>query len=50
MRGSADSCGLWAPCLNYADGQFGLVFTDLKRYVGSFKDAHNYIVTSETAV
>ncbi len=46
MRGNPDSCGIWAPCLTYADGLFWLVYTDVKRNEGSFKDAHNYIVTS----
>lgn len=48
MRGNPDSCGIWAPCLSYADGRFWLVYTDVKRYDGNFKDAHNYIVTSDT--
>jgi len=46
MRGNPDSCGIWAPCLSYADGLFWLVYTDVKRFDGNFKDAHNYIVTS----
>ncbi|OLP61474.1 beta-xylosidase [Xaviernesmea oryzae] len=46
MRGNPDSCGIWAPCLSHADGRFWLVYTDVKRYDGSFKDAHNYIVTA----
>ncbi len=46
MRGNPDSCGVWAPCLSFADGLFWLVYTDVKRFDGSFKDAHNYIVTS----
>ena len=48
MLGNPDSCGIWAPCLSYADGQFWLVFTDVKRFEGAFKDAPNYIVTSQT--
>ena len=48
MRGNPDSCGVWAPCLSYADGLFWLVYTDVKRFDGNFKDAHNYIVTSPT--
>ncbi len=47
MRGNPDSCGIWAPCLSYADGKFWLVYTDVKRLDGNFKDAHNYIVTAE---
>jgi xylan 1,4-beta-xylosidase len=48
MRGNPDSGGIWAPCLSYADGKFWLVYTDVKRLDGAFKDAHNYIVTCET--
>ena len=32
MLGDPDSCGVWAPCLTYADGIFHLVYTDVKRY------------------
>ena len=55
LRGDPDSCGVWAPCLSYADGLFWLVYTDVKRYgrttVGgssgaSLRDFHNYLVTS----
>jgi xylan 1,4-beta-xylosidase len=56
MRGDPDSCGVWAPCLTYADGLFHLIYTDVKRYgrtsVGgianaSLRDFHNYLVTAE---
>lgn len=58
MRGDPDSCGIWAPCLSYADGLFYLVYTDVKRYgrasIGgggganaSLRDFHNYLVTAE---
>jgi beta-xylosidase len=40
MRGEPDSCKIWAPCLSYADGKFWLVYTDVKRFDGNFKDAH----------
>ncbi|WP_299144289.1 glycoside hydrolase family 43 protein [uncultured Tateyamaria sp.] len=46
MRGNPDSCGIWAPCLSFADGLFWLVYTDVKRLDGAFKDAHNYVVTA----
>jgi xylan 1,4-beta-xylosidase len=46
MRGKPDSCGVWAPCLSHADGRFWLVYTDVKRFEGSFKDAHNCITTA----
>lgn len=56
MLGAPDSCGVWAPCLTYADGLFHLIYTDVKRYgrtsVGgasgaSLRDFHNYLVTSD---
>ena len=47
MRGNPDSCGIWAPCLSYADGKFWLVYTDVKRLDGAFKDAPNYITCCE---
>jgi xylan 1,4-beta-xylosidase len=57
MRGDPDSCGVWAPCLTWADGLFHLIYTDVKRYGrtsmggasgASLRDFHNYLVTSET--
>ncbi len=44
MRGEPDSCGVWAPCLTHDGELFWLVYTDVKRKDGSFKDNHNYIV------
>ncbi|KAI1770348.1 glycoside hydrolase family 43 protein [Hypoxylon cercidicola] len=46
MRGDPDSCGVWAPCLTHDGDRFWLVYTDVKRKDGSFKDTHNYIVTA----
>ena len=55
MRGDPDSCGVWAPCLSYADGLFWLIYTDVKRFGrssfggaggASLRDYHNYLVTS----
>lgn len=48
MRGNPDSGGVWAPCLSHADGRFWLVYTDVKRLDGNFKDAHNFITTCES--
>lgn len=57
LRGDPDSCGVWAPCLSYADGQFWLIYTDVKRYGrtsvagasgASLRDFHNYLVTCPT--
>lgn len=47
MRGDPDSCGVWAPCLTHDGEKFWLVYTDVKRKDGSFKDAHNYIVWAD---
>ena len=55
MLGDPDSCGIWAPCLSYADGMFWLIYTDVKRFGrasvagasgSSMRDFHNYLVTS----
>ena len=58
MEGDPDSCGVWAPCLSYADGKFWLIYTDVKRYGrtssggsaggASMRDFHNYLVTCDT--
>ncbi len=48
MLGSPDSCGVWAPCLSYSNGLFYLLYTDVKRYDGNFKDTHNYLTTCES--
>ncbi|KAF2643062.1 hypothetical protein P280DRAFT_243098 [Massarina eburnea CBS 473.64] len=46
MRGDPDSGGVWAPCLTHDGEKFWLVYTDVKRKDGSFKDTPNYIVTA----
>jgi xylan 1,4-beta-xylosidase len=55
LLGDPDSCGIWAPCLSYADGLFWLIYTDVKRFGrasvagasgASMRDFHNYLVTS----
>lgn len=48
MRGNPDSGGIWAPCLSHDGTHFYLVYTDVKRLYGNFKDAHNYITRCET--
>lgn len=47
MKGNADSGGIWAPDLSYADGKFWLVYTDVKVVNGAFKDCTNYLTTAE---
>ena len=34
LRGEPDSCGVWAPCLSFADGLFWLIYTDTRNGVG----------------
>ena len=46
LRGDPDSGGVWAPCLSHADGRFWLVYTDVRRLDGSYKDTHNHLVTA----
>ena len=46
MRGNPDNCGIWAPALSHADGLFWLIYTDVKRLDGSYKDCHNYLTTA----
>jgi len=48
LSGVPDSCGIWAPCLSYADGKFWLCYTVVRRFSGDFKDAHNYLTTCDT--
>ncbi len=46
MRGSPDSCGIWAPCLSHRDGVFYMVFTNVRSLAGAYKDTPNYVVTA----
>lgn len=46
LRGCPNSGGIWAPCLTYSDGLFYLIYTISRRWAGSFKDVHNYLVTA----
>ena len=48
MRGNPNSGGVWAPCLSYHDGQFWLIYSDVKVVSGAWKDTHNYLVTCDT--
>ena len=48
MTGNPDSGGIWAPCLSWDEGLFYLIYTDVKRLGGNFKDTHNYLTTCET--
>lgn len=48
LRGDADSCGVWAPCLRYSDeeGLFYLLYTDVKNTHSKFFDLRNYLITA----
>ena len=48
MIGNPNSGGVWAPALSYSDGQFWLIFTDVKVTDGQWKDCHNYLVTCDS--
>ncbi|MHA0857234.1 glycoside hydrolase family 43 protein [Paenibacillus sp. CMAA1364] len=48
MMGNPDSGGIWAPQLSYSDGQFWLIYTDVKVLEGHWKDCHNYLSNCET--
>ena len=45
MRGNPDSGGVWAPCLSWNNGLFYLIYTNVRRLGGNFKDAHNYLTS-----
>ena len=46
LRGDPDSGGVWAPGLSYADGQFWLVYSDVKAHHAASKDVRNFLVTA----
>lgn len=46
LSGDATGCGIWAPQLSYAEGEFHLIYTDVKSSVRPFKDTPNYIISS----
>ena len=48
MLGNPNSGGIWAPCLTKADGQFWLIYTDVKQLGHVTKDTPNYLVTCDT--
>ena len=48
LTGAGDSCGVWAPSLSYADGEFHLLYTDVATFAGGYWDPQNYLVTAPT--
>lgn len=47
MVGNPDSCGVWAPCLTYADDTYYLVYSNVRSFDGTWKDTPNYLVTAQ---
>jgi xylan 1,4-beta-xylosidase len=49
LRGIADSAGVWAPSLSYADGQFWLIYTNIRQTgMGRpFKDCGIFLTTAK---
>ena len=48
LTGVPDSCGIWAPCLTFADGLFWLIYTNVQRFDGNFKDTPNFLTTASS--
>ena len=48
MTGCMPSCGIWAPCLSYADGLFWLIYTNVRSWgeYGPWKDSPNFLTTA----
>lgn len=46
LRGCPNSGGVWAPALSHHNGLFYLIYSNSRRWAGSFKDVHNYLVTA----
>src|SRR5689334_14448938 len=48
LRGIADSGGVWAPSLSYADGRFWLIYTNVRTCGANrpFKDVGIYLTTA----
>ena len=42
--GNPKDGSVWAPQISFYDGEFYLVYTDVKSTIRPFKDAHNYVV------
>lgn len=47
LAGEKFSCGVWAPCLSYADGLFWLIYTNVRNWnAGPAKDTPNFLTTA----
>ncbi|CCV64221.1 putative beta-1,4-xylosidase [Alteracholeplasma palmae J233] len=48
FRGNPRDCSVWAPQISYVDGEFYVLYTDVKSTLRPFKDLHNYLVKSKS--
>ncbi len=49
MTGCSSSCGVWAPCLSWADGVFYLIYTNVQSWnAGPWKDTPNFLTTARS--
>lgn len=48
LQGNPINCSIWAPQLSYSDGEFHLLYTDVKSSQRPFKDCHNYLISSSS--
>jgi xylan 1,4-beta-xylosidase len=49
MTGNSPSCGIWAPCLSWADGIFYLIYTNTQNWnSGPWMDVPNFLTTAKS--
>jgi xylan 1,4-beta-xylosidase len=46
LRGVVDSAGVWAPSMSWHDGQFWLIYTNVRGRLTNFKDVGIYLTTA----
>jgi xylan 1,4-beta-xylosidase len=46
LRGVVDSAGVWAPSLSFTDGQFWLIYTNIRQRLTNFKDIKIFLTTA----
>lgn len=47
LRGVPENCGIWAPQLSYADGEFHVLYTIVSSTKRPFKDCQNYLISTK---
>lgn len=48
LQGNPINCSIWAPQLSYNEGQFHLLYTDVKSTQRPFKDCHNFLISASS--